>query len=183
MSSSRKDRLSSPEPLPVVIIGNGPSGICLSYLLSGYTPYVRPDAVHPHPLLQRKLAEAPGVSILDQVGQSSAEDAPLWEPPPAPTCAGKHEEAPGTRAPRHTRVHATAGSSAPQGTRFWLSPLGGAAGPSVRGARDETPIPCPWRPRSSERGRGRSSGWCCWGLRGRGACWAGPLRQRRHPHA
>lgn len=66
MSSSRKDRLSSPEPLPVVIIGNGPSGICLSYLLSGYTPYVRPDAVHPHPLLQRKLAEAPGVSILDQ---------------------------------------------------------------------------------------------------------------------
>lgn len=48
--------------------GNGPSGICLSYLLSGHTPYVRPDAVHPHPLLQRKLAEAPGVSILDQVG-------------------------------------------------------------------------------------------------------------------
>ncbi|KAF0884782.1 OSGI1 inhibitor, partial [Crocuta crocuta] len=46
--------------------GNGPSGICLSYLLSGYTPYVKPDAVHPHPLLQRKLAEAPGVSILDQ---------------------------------------------------------------------------------------------------------------------
>ncbi|XP_036201046.1 oxidative stress-induced growth inhibitor 1 isoform X6 [Myotis myotis] len=46
--------------------GNGPSGICLSYLLSGYTPYVKPDAVHPHPLLQRKLSEAPGVSILDQ---------------------------------------------------------------------------------------------------------------------
>uniref|UniRef100_A0A673VK61 Oxidative stress-induced growth inhibitor 1 n=1 Tax=Suricata suricatta TaxID=37032 RepID=A0A673VK61_SURSU len=46
--------------------GNGPSGICLSYLLSGYTPYVKPGAVHPHPLLRRKLAEAPGVSILDQ---------------------------------------------------------------------------------------------------------------------
>ncbi|XP_004584114.2 oxidative stress-induced growth inhibitor 1 [Ochotona princeps] len=68
MSSSVQDRLrsSSAEPLPVVIIGNGPSGICLSYLLSGHTPYVRPDAVHPHPLLQRKLAEAPEVSILDQ---------------------------------------------------------------------------------------------------------------------
>lgn len=42
----------------------------MSYLLSGYTPYVKPDAIHPHPLLQRKLAEAPGVSILDQVGES-----------------------------------------------------------------------------------------------------------------
>nr|KAF6286172.1 hypothetical protein mMyoMyo1_014625 [Myotis myotis] len=68
MSNWRKDHLgaSSSEPLKVIIIGNGPSGICLSYLLSGYTPYVKPDAVHPHPLLQRKLSEAPGVSILDQ---------------------------------------------------------------------------------------------------------------------
>ncbi|XP_006739850.1 oxidative stress-induced growth inhibitor 1 isoform X1 [Leptonychotes weddellii] len=68
MSNWRKDHLgaSSVEPLPVVIIGNGPSGICLSYLLSGYTPYVKPDIAHPHPLLQRKLTEAPGVSVLDQ---------------------------------------------------------------------------------------------------------------------
>ncbi|KAM4833931.1 oxidative stress-induced growth inhibitor 1 isoform 1-T4 [Thomomys bottae] len=68
MSSPRKGHLgtSSSEPLPVIIIGNGPSGICLSYLLSGYTPYVRPDSIHPHPLLQRKLMEAPGVSILDK---------------------------------------------------------------------------------------------------------------------
>ncbi|XP_012661617.1 oxidative stress-induced growth inhibitor 1 [Otolemur garnettii] len=68
MSSPKKERLgaSSLEPLPVIVIGNGPSGICLSYLLSGYTPYVKPDAIHPHPLLQRKLTEAPGVSILDQ---------------------------------------------------------------------------------------------------------------------
>ncbi|XP_008055811.1 oxidative stress-induced growth inhibitor 1 [Carlito syrichta] len=68
MSTSRKDHLgtSSSEPLAVIVIGNGPSGICLSYLLSGYTPYVKPDAIHPHPLLQRKLSEAPGVSILDQ---------------------------------------------------------------------------------------------------------------------
>lgn len=27
--------------------------------------------MHPHPLLHRKLTEAPGVSILDQVGQGS----------------------------------------------------------------------------------------------------------------
>ncbi|XP_004600901.2 oxidative stress-induced growth inhibitor 1 [Sorex araneus] len=59
-------RAGSAEPLAAVVIGNGPSGICLSYLLSGYAPYVEPDAAHPHPLLQRKLAEAPGVSILDQ---------------------------------------------------------------------------------------------------------------------
>ncbi|XP_006860195.1 PREDICTED: oxidative stress-induced growth inhibitor 1 [Chrysochloris asiatica] len=68
MNSSVKDPLStsSSEPLSAVIIGNGPSGICLSYLLSGYTPYVKPGAVHPHPLLQRKLSETPEVSILDQ---------------------------------------------------------------------------------------------------------------------
>uniref|UniRef100_A0A8C0DKZ8 Oxidative stress-induced growth inhibitor 1 n=1 Tax=Balaenoptera musculus TaxID=9771 RepID=A0A8C0DKZ8_BALMU len=68
MSNGWKDHLgaSGSEPLPVVIIGNGPSGICLSYLLSGYSPYVKPDAIHPHPVLQRKLTEAPGVSIVDQ---------------------------------------------------------------------------------------------------------------------
>ncbi|XP_048211511.1 LOW QUALITY PROTEIN: oxidative stress-induced growth inhibitor 1 [Perognathus longimembris pacificus] len=86
MSSQRKSPpgASRAEPLPVVIIGGcssgspgpgaragprratAPSGICLSYLLSGYTPYARPDAAHPHPLLQSKLAQAPGVSILDQ---------------------------------------------------------------------------------------------------------------------
>eukprot|EP00069_Balaena_mysticetus_P014487 bmy_22319T0 len=68
MSNGWKDHLgaSGSEPLPVVIIGNGPSGICLSYLLSGYNPYVKPDAIHPHPVLQRKLTEAPGVSIVDQ---------------------------------------------------------------------------------------------------------------------
>ncbi|XP_062997065.1 oxidative stress-induced growth inhibitor 1 [Elgaria multicarinata webbii] len=54
------------KPLPVVIIGNGPSGICLSYLLSGHVPYVRRSSVHPNPILQRKLEEMPEVSILDQ---------------------------------------------------------------------------------------------------------------------
>lgn len=71
--------------------GNGPSGICLSYLLSGYTPYVKPDAEHPHPLLQRKLAEAPGVSILDQVGQSSGHRAGDTPPPPSQGTGAKIE--------------------------------------------------------------------------------------------
>nr|CBN80640.1 Oxidative stress-induced growth inhibitor 2 [Dicentrarchus labrax] len=54
------------EILPVVIIGNGPSGICLSYLLSGYTPYLSPDASHPNPLLHSKLGEQPHLSLLEQ---------------------------------------------------------------------------------------------------------------------
>ncbi|XP_071349797.1 oxidative stress induced growth inhibitor 1 [Trachinotus anak] len=54
------------EILPVVIIGNGPSGICLSYLLSGYTPYLSPEASHPNPLLQSKLGEQPHLSLLEQ---------------------------------------------------------------------------------------------------------------------
>ncbi|KAH0619502.1 hypothetical protein JD844_000164 [Phrynosoma platyrhinos] len=57
---------TSAKPLPVVIIGNGPSGICLSYLLSGNIPYVTRNAVHPNPILQRKLEETPKLSILDQ---------------------------------------------------------------------------------------------------------------------
>ncbi|KAM7421932.1 hypothetical protein PAMA_010150 [Pampus argenteus] len=54
------------EILPVVIIGNGPSGICLSYLLSGHTPYLSPEASHPNPLLHNKLQEQPHVSLLEQ---------------------------------------------------------------------------------------------------------------------
>ncbi|XP_029358804.1 oxidative stress induced growth inhibitor 1 [Echeneis naucrates] len=54
------------EILPVVIIGNGPSGICLSYLLSGYTPYLSPQASHPNPLLHSKLGEQPHLSLLEQ---------------------------------------------------------------------------------------------------------------------
>ncbi|XP_051575946.1 oxidative stress-induced growth inhibitor 2-like [Myxocyprinus asiaticus] len=52
--------------VPVVIIGNGPSGICLSYLLSGYTPYLDPVAVHPNPILFRKLQEAKQLPITEQ---------------------------------------------------------------------------------------------------------------------
>lgn len=42
---------------------------------------MKPDAVHPHPLLQRKLTEAPGVSILDQVGQPGAGALGRTHPP------------------------------------------------------------------------------------------------------
>ncbi|XP_077460040.1 oxidative stress induced growth inhibitor 1 isoform X2 [Stigmatopora argus] len=54
------------EIVPVVIIGNGPSGICLSYLLSGYTPYLSPGASHPDPLLHGKLSEEPELPLLDR---------------------------------------------------------------------------------------------------------------------
>uniref|UniRef100_K7FN51 Oxidative stress-induced growth inhibitor 1 n=1 Tax=Pelodiscus sinensis TaxID=13735 RepID=K7FN51_PELSI len=57
---------SDSKPLPIVIIGNGPSGICLSYLLSGYVPYIKKGSIHPHPILHRKLEETPEVSIIDQ---------------------------------------------------------------------------------------------------------------------
>ncbi|KAB5583903.1 hypothetical protein PHYPO_G00101170 [Pangasianodon hypophthalmus] len=56
----------SGDVLPVVIIGNGPSGICLSYLLSGYTPYFFPEAFHPNPILHRKLKENSHLSLFEQ---------------------------------------------------------------------------------------------------------------------
>ncbi|XP_060692577.1 oxidative stress induced growth inhibitor 1 [Hemiscyllium ocellatum] len=52
--------------VPVLIVGNGPSGICLSYLLSGYRPYLSPAASHPNPILQHKLEENQHLSIVDQ---------------------------------------------------------------------------------------------------------------------
>ncbi|XP_005986797.1 oxidative stress induced growth inhibitor 1 [Latimeria chalumnae] len=52
--------------IPVLIIGNGPSGICLSYLLSGYRPYLKPGETHPNPILQKKLEERPDLSLVDQ---------------------------------------------------------------------------------------------------------------------
>lgn len=55
-----------PLTVPVVIIGNGPSGICLSYLLSGYKPYLDTTAVHPNPILYRKLQETKHLPITEQ---------------------------------------------------------------------------------------------------------------------
>uniref|UniRef100_A0A4W3K2H1 Oxidative stress-induced growth inhibitor 1 n=1 Tax=Callorhinchus milii TaxID=7868 RepID=A0A4W3K2H1_CALMI len=58
----------SPPPsiAPLPPTGNGPSGICLSALLSGYRPYLAPGGQHPNPLLQHKLEENQHLSILDQ---------------------------------------------------------------------------------------------------------------------
>ncbi|XP_069076547.1 oxidative stress-induced growth inhibitor 2 [Pleurodeles waltl] len=55
-----------PLTVPLVVIGNGPSGICLSYMLSGYRPYISPDAMHPNPILNSKLEEARHLSIVEQ---------------------------------------------------------------------------------------------------------------------
>ncbi|CAL8256670.1 unnamed protein product [Boreogadus saida] len=55
-----------PPTLPVVVIGNGPSGICLSYLLSGYKPYLETGAVHPNPILYQKLQQAKHLPITEQ---------------------------------------------------------------------------------------------------------------------
>ncbi|MBN3305642.1 OSGI2 inhibitor, partial [Amia calva] len=51
---------------PCLFPGNGPSGICLSYLLSGYRPYLDAVAAHPNPVLFSKLQEAKHLSIIDQ---------------------------------------------------------------------------------------------------------------------
>ena len=52
---------------PFLKIGNGPSGICLSYMLSGYRPYLSSEAIHPNTILHSKLEEARHLSIVDQV--------------------------------------------------------------------------------------------------------------------
>ncbi|XP_056316501.1 oxidative stress induced growth inhibitor 1 [Danio aesculapii] len=65
MELYNKDTFSD-DILPVVIVGNGPSGICLSYLLSGYTPYLSPDGFHPNPILHNKLTKNPHLSLFDQ---------------------------------------------------------------------------------------------------------------------
>ncbi|XP_076869881.1 oxidative stress induced growth inhibitor 1 [Brachyhypopomus gauderio] len=58
--------VSSEDVLSVVIIGNGPSGICLSYLLSGHTPYLCPEGFHPNPILHSKLAVNSHLSLFEQ---------------------------------------------------------------------------------------------------------------------
>uniref|UniRef100_A0A672J183 Oxidative stress induced growth inhibitor family member 2 n=1 Tax=Salarias fasciatus TaxID=181472 RepID=A0A672J183_SALFA len=51
---------------PSVCVCNGPSGICLSYLLSGYKPYFDSATVHPNPILYRKLQETKQLAITEQ---------------------------------------------------------------------------------------------------------------------
>ncbi|XP_061076787.1 oxidative stress induced growth inhibitor 1 [Conger conger] len=61
-----EDHIVPRDVLPVVVIGNGPSGICLSYLLSGYVPYLSPEGSHPNPILHSKLQHHPHLSLLEQ---------------------------------------------------------------------------------------------------------------------
>ncbi|KAL4655732.1 oxidative stress-induced growth inhibitor 2-like [Arapaima gigas] len=81
--------------LPVVIIGNGPSGICLSYLLSGHTPYLSSEGTHPNTVLQAKLKHEPHLSLLEQdleylceglEGRSSNQMAVLFDSLLMPGC-------------------------------------------------------------------------------------------------
>ncbi|XP_048461642.1 oxidative stress-induced growth inhibitor 1-like isoform X2 [Rhincodon typus] len=66
MEEAGSSTLLGISPIPVVVIGNGPSAICLSYLLSGYRPYFKESSIHPNPILQRKLEQNLGISILEQ---------------------------------------------------------------------------------------------------------------------
>uniref|UniRef100_A0A8C9RZF3 Oxidative stress induced growth inhibitor 1 n=1 Tax=Scleropages formosus TaxID=113540 RepID=A0A8C9RZF3_SCLFO len=45
---------------------NGPSGICLSYLLSGHRPYLKEKVSHPNPILHQKVQEIAGEPLLEQ---------------------------------------------------------------------------------------------------------------------
>lgn len=56
--------------LKTCVLGNGPSGICLSYLLSGYKPYLDTATVHPNPILYRKLQDTKHLPITEQVTHS-----------------------------------------------------------------------------------------------------------------
>ncbi|XP_017785278.1 PREDICTED: oxidative stress-induced growth inhibitor 2-like [Nicrophorus vespilloides] len=49
----------------VVIIGNGPSGIAMSYMLSGNTPYVVSDQ-HPDEFLSARLSPSVGQSLVSE---------------------------------------------------------------------------------------------------------------------
>ena len=48
------------------LLGNGPNALSLSYLLSGNVPYYIPHQ-HPNTILDQKLCEERGKSLLDSV--------------------------------------------------------------------------------------------------------------------
>lgn len=50
----------------VVVIGNGPSGITMSYFLAGNWPYYAPGACHPNPYLHARLEDNRDLSLVEQ---------------------------------------------------------------------------------------------------------------------
>jgi len=55
------------QTVDVAVIGNGPAGITMSYLLSGYLPYYNPNVSHSNPFLHEKLMKQLETSIAEQV--------------------------------------------------------------------------------------------------------------------
>ncbi|XP_029647873.1 oxidative stress-induced growth inhibitor 2-like isoform X1 [Octopus sinensis] len=58
------DITNQPKVYEVIIIGNGPSAICLSFLLSGYRPYYN-GLPHSVPFLEEKLKGLKGKSVVE----------------------------------------------------------------------------------------------------------------------
>ncbi|KAK2783460.1 hypothetical protein FQN53_009223 [Emmonsiellopsis sp. PD_33] len=54
-----------PSSVDVVIVGNGPSAMILSYILHGHIPFYNPESRHPDPLLHAKLKRSPELLHLD----------------------------------------------------------------------------------------------------------------------
>jgi len=56
------------DTVDVAVIGNGPAGIALSWMLAGHVPYYD-DSSGPHPnaVLHEKLAQRRDVTLVDQV--------------------------------------------------------------------------------------------------------------------
>jgi len=52
----------------VLVVGNGPCGMALSYVLSGHAPtYCGETDPHPNKILHERLMVKPGLSLLEQV--------------------------------------------------------------------------------------------------------------------
>ncbi|KKZ67451.1 hypothetical protein EMCG_06902 [[Emmonsia] crescens] len=59
------EKSTGPTSVDVVIVGNGPSAMILSYILHGHIPFYNPDKPHPDPLLHAKLKHNPQLLHLD----------------------------------------------------------------------------------------------------------------------